>query len=65
MAQHTEKDKPEENSLDYFNMRYDQKKRDFEHILNFARNILDDHDRLAEHVQKLATYIDAVRKGED
>ena len=55
----------QEKPLEYRSMRHAQLNRDFEHVLNFAKNILDDHEHVKEHVEKLTTYIDAVRKGED
>ena len=55
----------ENTTLEYRHMRHAQLNRDLTQILDFAKNILDDHEHLKEHVETLATYINAVREGEN
>jgi len=49
--------------LEYSHMHHAQLNRDLQEVLDFAKSILDDHNNLKTHVEKLVNYIDVVRRG--
>jgi len=57
------KKETEPKDLEYSHMHHAQLNRDLQEVLDFAKNILDDHNNLRTHVEKLVNYIDVVRRG--
>ena len=57
------KKETETTDLEYSYMRHAQLNRDLQEVLDFAKSILDDHNNLKTHVEKLVNYIDVVRRG--